>query len=104
MSRILIVALTFALVPATASFARVRAVGDKTRSSSGVLPVALYGEAKPSSSCPSCKVTQASASEPGKLYHDQPAVQQDRYGTYLRHQLMWDRHECSPDGLSLIHI
>ena len=97
MSRTLMIALSLALLPASASFAQTTAVGAKGKLSSGVIPVGLYGEAKPSASCSNCKVTQASGSVTGKLYLDQPVPQGD-YGGYLRHQLMWDRHECSPDG------
>ena len=96
MSRALIVALGFALVPASASFAQVKAAVDKGKSSSRVIPAALYGEAKPSS-CAGCGDAQAPHSSPGKLYLDRPGAT-GLYGDHLRYQLMWDQHECSPDG------
>lgn len=96
MSRVLLIAYSIALVSASVSFAQGKAVEDKSKSTSGVLPIALYGEAKPAS-CPSCKVNQASATVSSKLYLDRP-VSNGNYGDYLRHQLRWDEHECSPDG------
>ncbi len=99
MSRFSFIALALSLLLASASLAQVKADANEGKFSSSPLPIALYGEAKPSSSCSGCKLTQASAtsSVPGMLYLDQP-VAQESYGAYVRHQLKWDRHECSPDG------
>jgi hypothetical protein len=83
-----------------------KASADGRKSESKALPASLYGEAR-SGKCVACSAsTPAGRANPDGLYpawmspHPM-ANHPSGYGAFgdeLRHQLLWDQHECAPDG------
>jgi hypothetical protein len=65
---------------------------------SDILPVEYYGESKPSG-CKSCG--NDGPIYPAWMSHGSLGVHAAGYGAFgdeLRYQLLWDQHECAPDG------
>src|SRR5438105_14210624 len=66
-----------------------------------LLPVGSYAESKPSN-CKTCGGSSADASiYPAWMHHGSLGLHADGHGAFgdeLRSQLLWDYHECAPDG------
>lgn len=71
------------------------------KASPELLPAGAYGESKPSN-CKTCGATSDdSPIYPAWMHHGSLGLHANGYGAFgdeLRAQLLWDRHECSPDG------
>src|SRR5262249_18025113 len=92
MARLSIAAAVLALIVPAVSLA-----DGKKPASSGVIPAAMIGEAKPAASCSSC----GSGSGGMGLQPGQTGVYSYPPGTFcarLDRQLWSDEHECAPDG------
>lgn len=95
MSRaVLAIAACMLLMPAL-SFAEKKPVREPRKIASDPIPSGRYGEVKPCQSC----------SGGGSIYPEwmspAPVTHPGGYGAFgdeLRHQLLWDQHECAPDG------
>jgi hypothetical protein len=110
MSRLLLSAAALGLLMPAISLADNKPA-DPRKQYADLLPVSSYGESKPSFSNPSprnpsqCKQCGGS-SAPDAIYppwmsHGSLGLHPDGYGAFgdeLRAQLLWDYHECAPDG------
>jgi hypothetical protein len=96
MPRLILAAAALALLLPADS----RADGSRSsnrRAPANVIPAAQYGAAKPSS-CKQCGST--SLYPPWMHAGESPLhpVGPGAFGDELRYQLLWDEHECAPDG------
>lgn len=104
MSRLFLLATAMAMLLPSLALADKKPAADVRKGESKLIPAAQFGEAK-SGKCIACGAT-ASDNGNGSLYPDwmgpAPAAQHPNgygmFGDELRHQLLWDQHECAPDG------
>jgi len=92
MARLTLAAAVLALIIPAVSLA-----DGKKPTSSGVIPAAMIGEAKPAASCSSCgNGSGGMVLQPGQtgVYSYPPGT----FGARLDRQLWSDEHECAPDG------
>jgi hypothetical protein len=96
MSRLILAAALALLIPSL-SFADKKRTTEGRKATNGVIPAHLIGEAKPSD----CQKCAATSIYPEWLSNGHAPLHPNGHGAFgdeLRHQLLWDQHECAPDG------
>jgi hypothetical protein len=96
MSRHVFAALVAILIPALSSADQKR-TADGRKPSNGVIPAHMAGEAKPAN-CQKCAATSIYPEWMSNGHAPLHANGHGSFGDELRHQLLWDAHECAPDG------
>jgi hypothetical protein len=95
MSRMILTTAALILMMPTISLAEKKPAREPRKSVSDFVPASKYGEVKP---CQSCQrgasiypewLTPTTSLHPGG---------HGAFGDELRSQLLWDQHECAPDG------
>lgn len=98
MSRLLLSAAALTLVMPAVALADKKPAADTRKQYAAVLPIGSYGESKPSQ-CKQCGAQDVIY--PPWISHRSLGHHPHGYGAFgdeLRAQLLWDYHECAPDG------
>ncbi len=100
MSRFFLSAAVLALLIPTVSLADGKTTS--RRPAADILPVSSYAENKPAShACKTCGGSATDPIYPAWMNHGSLGLHSNGHGAFgdeLRYQLLWDYHECAPDG------